>query len=211
MLIPASCYGVCMKKGAIPKKQLEALLLSDLSLRKIASRLGRTTANVRYWIKKYGIKPRQEERPKGWVPPPTDPKTWSTNQKGDVALGQAVAWFLTRGCCISLPLTESQSYDLVVDDGARLYRVEVKFTGVKDHHNYSVSVSSSNLTSTGSVMRPFDSSKVDLLFVTTADLDLYVIPSSEVGGAREICLGPKYARCRVFMDRQSGQEPELGC
>ena len=48
-------------------------------------------------------------------------------RKGDTATAQAIARFTAMGYDVSIPLTESAAYDLVVDDGERLARVQCKF------------------------------------------------------------------------------------
>jgi hypothetical protein len=51
----------------------------------------------------------------------------STQRKGDRATAQAIATFTALGYDVSIPLTESAAYDLVVDDGSDLHRVQCKF------------------------------------------------------------------------------------
>src|SRR5437763_1581802 len=51
----------------------------------------------------------------------------TTQRKGDVATARAIATFTAMGFDVSIPLTESAAYDLVVDDGERLARVQCKF------------------------------------------------------------------------------------
>jgi hypothetical protein len=52
-------------------------------------------------------------------------------KQGDIGVGAAIAWFMANGYCVLMPLSESQPYDLVVDDGERLQRVQVKTTTAK--------------------------------------------------------------------------------
>ena len=52
-----------------------------------------------------------------------------TQRKGDLATAQAIVTFTRRGYDVSIPLTESAAYDLVVDDGEGLHRVQCKFCG----------------------------------------------------------------------------------
>ena len=52
-----------------------------------------------------------------------------TQRKGDLATARAVATFTAMGYDVSIPLTESAAYDLVVDDGRELARVQCKFVG----------------------------------------------------------------------------------
>src|SRR6476469_6532167 len=51
----------------------------------------------------------------------------TTQRKGDVATSRAIATFTAMGFDVSIPLTESAAYDLVVDDGEQLVRVQCKF------------------------------------------------------------------------------------
>src|SRR5581483_7375598 len=54
----------------------------------------------------------------------------STQRKGDIATSRAIAVFTAMGYDVSIPLTESAAYDLVVDDGSRLERVQCKYVSV---------------------------------------------------------------------------------
>jgi PD-(D/E)XK endonuclease len=44
----------------------------------------------------------------------------TTQRKGDIATSRAIAAFTAIGYDVSIPLTESAAYDLVVDDGREL-------------------------------------------------------------------------------------------
>ena len=54
----------------------------------------------------------------------------TSRKNGDAGLGQAIAWFTSQGWTVSVPLTDSQDYDLVVDSG-KLLKIEVKTTRYK--------------------------------------------------------------------------------
>ncbi len=51
-----------------------------------------------------------------------------TQRKGDVAVAQSIAIFTKMGFDVLLPITESSPYDLVVDTGDELKKVQVRFT-----------------------------------------------------------------------------------
>lgn len=55
----------------------------------------------------------------------------ATQRKGDIATARAVARFTAMGYDVAIPLTESAAYDLVVDDGERLARVQCKYVSGK--------------------------------------------------------------------------------
>ena len=51
----------------------------------------------------------------------------TTQRKGDVATSRAIATFTALGYDVAIPLTESAAYDLIVDDGQQLARVQCKY------------------------------------------------------------------------------------
>jgi hypothetical protein len=51
-----------------------------------------------------------------------------TQKKGDLAVVTAIATFTKLGFDVSLPITESASYDIVVDTSGTLYRVQVRYS-----------------------------------------------------------------------------------
>lgn len=56
----------------------------------------------------------------------------TTQRKGDIAVSQAIARFTKMGYDVALPLTESASYDLIVDIGKILKRVQVRYSSAKE-------------------------------------------------------------------------------
>lgn len=106
----------------------------------------------------------------------------NTKKQGDVGLGVAIGWFSSAGYTVSIPLTDSQDYDLIVDLDGKLQRVQVKTTTYKRRGCYQVSltVKGGNRSAIGK-LKKFDTSSVDLIFVMTADDGIYVIPSKNLG------------------------------
>lgn len=51
----------------------------------------------------------------------------TTIQKGDIALQRVILRAFELGYTVSKPCNEGSRYDLVVDDGLRLHRVQVKY------------------------------------------------------------------------------------
>jgi PD-(D/E)XK nuclease superfamily protein len=56
----------------------------------------------------------------------------ATQRKGDIATATAIASFTRLGFDVAIPLTESASYDLIVDDGEGLHRVQCKYAATRD-------------------------------------------------------------------------------
>ena len=51
-----------------------------------------------------------------------------TQRNGDIATARAIATFTSLGYDVAIPMTESAAYDLIVDDGRELARVQCKYS-----------------------------------------------------------------------------------
>ena len=116
----------------------------------------------------------------------------NTKKKGDIGLGKAIAYYTSLGNTICIPLTDSQDYDLVVDDGEFLKRIQVKRCTYKRNgiSEVSLTVKGGNRSSTGKIKK-FDAEQVEIIVISTAD-DLYIIPTNEIGNKQSMKLGKKY-------------------
>lgn len=93
-----------------------------------------------------------------------------TQRKGDIAVSRAIYSFTQRGFDVALPLTESAAYDLVVDDGAGMHRVQVRFTSTN-----AVDLRRVHSNSKGYVVKKVTSKVYDWLYIFTASGDEYLI------------------------------------
>ncbi len=122
----------------------------------------------------------------------------NTKTQGDIGLGVAIGWFVSNQYTISIPLTDSQDYDLIVDKENKLYRVQVKTTSVKTEYGIyevSLTVKGGNRTGTGKIKK-LDKTKVDLIFVLTESNEKYLIPTSETGNS-SVNLGEKFSKYKL--------------
>ena len=120
-------------------------------------------------------------------------------KQGDVGLGQAVGWFAANGYTVALPLTDSQDYDLIVDNGEQLLRVQVRTTRVRRPtgiYEVGLRVKGGNLSGAGRV-KHFDPGRVELLYVLTESGDQYVIPTGTITNRSSVNLGVKYRMYQV--------------
>lgn len=123
---------------------------------------------------------------------------FDTNKaKGNSGLAAAIAYYSFKGYTVSIPLNDTQDYDLVIDDGANLYKVQVKATAQRTPEGYTaVNVCSSGGTN-GSVYRRVRDTNVDLLFVFTELQEMYELPISAIHASAAIVLGPSKQKYRV--------------
>ncbi len=56
----------------------------------------------------------------------------NTQHKAEIAVAQAIATFTKLGYGVALPLTESAAYDILLDDGLKIYRLQVRYSKERD-------------------------------------------------------------------------------
>jgi len=104
---------------------------------------------------------------------------------------------------VFLPLGHSPDIDLIADFGDAIVTVQVKTASYDRTGRFEVTLCTSGGNQSWSgLVKKFDPSRVDRLFVLVADGRRWFIPSTAVGGGRGIKLGgPKYAEYEVERGR----------
>ena len=126
----------------------------------------------------------------------------NSKKQGDIGMCYAMTYYAKLGWTISVPVTDSQDYDLLVDNGNRLFKVQVKTTKCKANSgNYTASLTTNggNRSGTGKTKK-FDDNSSDLLFILTDAGDCYSIPTSEISATTAVTLCDKYLPYRVTLN-----------
>ncbi|MEK7594226.1 MAG: group I intron-associated PD-(D/E)XK endonuclease [Patescibacteria group bacterium] len=110
----------------------------------------------------------------------------TTQRKGDTAVAQAIATFTRIGHDVSLPLTESAAYDIVVDAEDKLYKVQVRYSSTKD-----VELRRIHSNSQGYVVKKTKKNAYDWLYVLFSDGREYLIKEC-LDGRRSIKPSSEY-------------------
>lgn len=121
----------------------------------------------------------------------------STVQQGTVGVGAAVYEFTKRNWCVSIPVNDIQAYDLVVDDGTDLKKVQVKTTRFMPKGCYVVQLKSVRPNRTTNIIKQIDNTSFDYLFVLCADESKYLIPSESITAKNSINLGNRFAKYKL--------------
>lgn len=121
---------------------------------------------------------------------------FETNKdKGRAGLAAAIGYFGTHGYTVSVPLNDTQDYDLIVDNG-RLYRISVKATGQKTQYGVSV-VSLRNMGGTkGTVYGREQDKDIDYVFVLNEEKEMWLIPKEKLT-ATSLNLGKDYLEYKI--------------
>jgi len=115
----------------------------------------------------------------------------NTKKQGDWGLGEAIAYFTKNEYTVSVPLTDSQDYDLIVEKDNKLQRVQIKTNTYKNKKgSFAVSLTTKGGNRSYSTIKKFNKENVELVFIVTSENKKYLIPTDYV--LNSIALGPKY-------------------
>lgn len=118
-------------------------------------------------------------------------------RQGEIGLGAAIAWFSANGWLVSIPLCDNQPYDLIIDDGEELAKVQVKtMTRRSRHGNFVAQLETTGGNQSFSTRKPFDPTAVHLVFILTDEGDRYLIPSGSITVKTAITMCEKYDEFR---------------
>ena len=118
----------------------------------------------------------------------------TNKQRGNCGLGLAIAYYSTHGYTVSIPLNDTQDYDLLVDKDGKIESVQVKYTSCKTKYGvYQLALKSCGGTK-GKEYKTLINTNIDYLFILNADLKMYVIPKNEIKNKSTINLGEKMNR-----------------
>ena len=121
----------------------------------------------------------------------------SNKEKGNSGLGMAIAYFSSNGYVVSIPLNDTQDYDLVIEKDGKLAKVQVKATGCKTKNNiYQLSLKSCGGTK-GETYKTIIDTKIDEVFVVTDTMEMFIIPIEEIKNKTTLNLCEKYEKNRV--------------
>ena len=123
----------------------------------------------------------------------------TNKEKGNTGLGMAIAYFVANGYVVSIPLNDTQDYDLVIEKNSELKKVQVKATGCKTKRNvYQVSLKSCGGTKGSTYKRVIDTN-IDYLFIFSENLEMYLIPKDDIKNHATLNLCKKYSKYKVQM------------
>lgn len=105
----------------------------------------------------------------------------------------AIAYYGSNGYTVSVPLNDTQDYDLIIDNGDKLLKVQVKFTSFKKRGIFQASLKSCGGTK-GTVYKRVIETNIDILLIVTAEKDIYEIPFKDLNNKATINLGEKYKK-----------------
>lgn len=121
----------------------------------------------------------------------------TNKEKGNTGLGIAIAYYTANGYVVSIPLNDTQDYDLIVEKDNKLKRIQVKATSCKTKYSiYQVALKSCGGTS-GKTYKTLIDTNIEDIFIFTDELDMYIIPKEIIRNKTTINLCEKYKKYKV--------------
>jgi len=123
----------------------------------------------------------------------------TNKEKGNTGLGIAIAYYSTSGYIVSIPLNDTQDYDLIVDKNNILKKVQVKATSCKTRYNkYQVALKSCGGTK-GKTYKTIINTNIDEVFIVTDSMDIFIIPIEKIKNKSTLNLCDKYEKYRIVI------------
>ena len=124
----------------------------------------------------------------------------TSKQKGNRAIGAAISYYTNMCYTVSIPLNDSQDYDLVIDKEGTLCKVQVKYTSQKSENGtYKVALRSIS-GSSGKTYSTVNTSSSVLLFIYTELGTTLEIPINELTQVSSITLTKDLIKKYSVMD-----------
>jgi hypothetical protein len=121
-------------------------------------------------------------------------------EQGDLGEFSAMEWLASEGAQIYLPLGHSPDVDLLADFGDRILRIEVKSSSCRrgdGRWKATIATRGGNQSWNG-VVKDFEPSRCDFLFVLVGDGRRWFIPTHALEGRSSLLLGgPKYSEFEI--------------
>ncbi len=106
-------------------------------------------------------------------------------QIGRLGLSMAINYFTIQGYTISLPINDTQWYDLIIEKDNQFFTVQCKATQTE---NDSIDLRSTGGTKGSVYDNVLNHSKLDYLFCVNKDLKMWLIPVKDITTSKQITL-----------------------
>ena len=118
----------------------------------------------------------------------------TNKEKGNTSLGIAIAYYTSNGYIVSIPLNDTQDYDLIVDKDNTIKRVQVKSTSCKDKNNkYQVALKSCGGTK-GKTYKTIKDTMIEEIFIFLENKEIYILPIDEIKNKSTLTICEKYKK-----------------
>lgn len=118
-----------------------------------------------------------------------------SKEKGDLAVSNAIHYYMTNGYEVCLPIGDKRPYDLIVEVAGILKRVQVKYAGLYsgiNQHKVALRITGGNQSFKSA--KKYSETDFDELFVYAASGRMFAIPWKNITARNELNIEhAKYA------------------
>jgi len=115
----------------------------------------------------------------------------NSKQKGSLAVSQGIAKLYEKGFEVLLPIGDRNPYDLVFDDGKKLYKVQVKYAGKTSKGKYTAGLRITGGNQSYNYAKKYKDNDFDYLYIFAANNKHYLIKWSDIKIRNEISVSDK--------------------
>lgn len=121
-----------------------------------------------------------------------------SSSQGNIGLGHAIGYFTANLYTVSIPLNDTQSYDLIIEKNNKLYTVQVKTTKYKRNKHFIVNLKECVVRRTYQRIKNADTINYDYLYVLCENNDAYLIPKNEIKSVKtQLTLNYNYDKYKL--------------
>ena len=124
----------------------------------------------------------------------------TSQDKVNIAWGRWIQYFTRIGCTVLLPLSDAQDYDIAINNGKTIDRIQVKYTSQKSDSGYyhCKLYTCGHKDSNGkSYKKPTNYNKIDYFWFTNELKEDWLIPISELVNQKTITLNEDRKKFKV--------------
>ena len=124
-----------------------------------------------------------------------------TKQKGDLAIGKAIHYFVLNGYEVCLPIGDKRDYDLIIEKDGKLARVQVKYGGLYNNRDKcTVALRVMDGNQSFYYVKKYRADAFEFLFVYTAKGETYLLPwDDRIVGKNSLSIeAPKYNPFKII-------------
>jgi hypothetical protein len=122
-----------------------------------------------------------------------------SKEKGDIAQGAAISYFMKNGYEVCLPIGDKRTYDMLIEINGDVQKVQVKFAGIYTASDQcKVGLRTTGGNQSYNYSKKYSDNEFDLLFVYTARNDSFLLPWNEITARNEMSIEHiKYAKYKI--------------
>lgn len=120
----------------------------------------------------------------------------TNKEKGRCGLAMAIGYFGSHGYTVSIPLNDTQDYDLLVDKDNIISKISIKATGQRSPYGITIVDLVNTGGTNGSVYGRECNKNIDFIFVLNEEQEMWLLPK-DILTTKSMCLGEKYTKYKL--------------